>query len=213
MQFKTHTEKELFKKIKETYLLGDKNIKPYEHAKISFKRFRADDVVPTQYYFFHDSVYNLLKLQKKFRENQLDILNLYGYVNFYNDELKKEITMIPPIIENINGQDLLIDGTHRIILSKVLNEDINCIYIENSDPKYYPYAVANPNGWKDVQEFDNKTPDGFVTRGHRYEGNYRWYCRMFNFEGEVQIPRTATLKTDNYYREMLEKIKGEINGR
>ena len=92
------------------------------------------------------------------------------------------------------------------MLSIILKKDINCVVVENIKPEHYTYAVANPNGWRDVKLFLNKVPDDFKTRNNRYGGdNFRQYCRIYKFEGKNQIPRQHTLKTDAYYRQMMSK--------
>lgn len=203
--FEQKTKEDLIKVLKQATLLGDKNVYPYENATISLRTFNYKDISPVQFYYLFDNISLLKNLKNDFKRYNIDILNLDGYVNFEVDNYGKKLTMTPPIIENIEGKNLLIDGMHRVILSIMLGKNIKCVYIENIKPEYYHYCVANPNGWDDARQFKNKVPEGFKTRNSRYDGNYRKYRRVFQFEGENQIPREHTLKADPYLKEMLSK--------
>ena len=206
MEYKTYTKNELIKTIKEdTYILGDSSINPYKNADVSLKKFNPFNLVPSTYYYFYDYVINLVKLYEDFLKDGIDIFNLDGYVSFFNKEYEKQLALTPPIIEKVDNKDMILDGMHRIVTAKFLKKNINCIYIENSDKNYLPYAVPNKNGWDDVQVFKNKVPDNFITRGKRYKENYRWYSRQFNLDGETQIPRQHTLKRDENYKKLLEQ--------
>ncbi len=203
--FEQKRPQDLITALKQTTLLGDENIYPYENAIISLKTFNYKDISPVQFYYLLNNVLLLKNLKSDFKNHNIDILNLDGYVNFEVDNYDKKLTMSPPIIENVDGQNLLVDGMHRVVLSMMLGKNIKCAYIENIKPEHYTYAVSNPNGWRDVKLFREEIPENFKTRNSRYDGNYRYYRRMYNFEGKIQIPREHTLKTDSYFREMMSK--------
>lgn len=203
--FEQKTKEDLIKVLKQSTLLGDKNIYPYKDANISIETFTYKDLSPTQFYYIFNNLSLLKILKYDFKNHNIDILNLDGYVNFETDKYDKKLTMTPPIIENVDGQNLLVDGMHRVVLSMMLGKNIKCLYIENIKPEHYTYNIPNPNGWRDVKPFREEIPENFKTRNSRYDGNYRYYRRMYNFEGKIQIPREHTLKTDSYFREMMSK--------
>ena len=99
------------------------------------------------------------------------------------------LTLTPPIIEVVDGKNLLLDGIHRVVLSCLLEKDnVQCAIVHGAKP--LPYAIENPNGWKDVKVFESEVPPGFKTRNRRYpDSEYKYYTRVFNFDGTVQIPR------------------------
>lgn len=198
---------DLLDTLEKTTLLGDENAFPYKHANISIKTFSYKDLTPIQFYYIKKNLKLLKKLKDEFiKQYNIDIFNLDGYLNFKTDKYDQKLTMTPPIIEVVDGKNLLIDGMHRVMLSKILGQDIKCVYIENIKPEYYHYALPNPNGWEDIKSFFFEVPKSFKTRNVRYDGDdYRKYRRVYKFEGENQIPRKHTLKNDSYFKDMLSK--------
>ena len=198
---------DLLEVLQKTTLLGDEKEFPYKHANISIKTFSYKDLAPIQFYYIKKNLNLLKKLKDEFiKQYDIDIFNLDGYLNFKTDKYDQILTMTPPIIEVVDGKNLLIDGMHRVMLSKMLEQDIKCVYIENIKPEHYHYSLPNPNGWEDVKGFLLEVPKFFKTRNVRYDGDdYRKYRRVYKFEGESQIPRKHTLKNDSYFKDMLSK--------
>ena len=187
MIIKYYDYKKLYANLKLTTLKGNDSIKPYDKASMSLRDLSISDIMPTSFYYFSDHVNILKQTRGELRKNNLNIFHLNGYVEFEKDN--QLLTLTPPIIEIVNGKNLLLDGMHRVMLSHILNQKtIQCVVIENSNP--LPYAIENPNGWEDVKEFKNKVPEGFKTRNRRYSDNeYKYYGRVFHFDGTIQIPR------------------------
>lgn len=205
---KFHSKEELLKNLRKTTLNNDVNILPYKDAKIELKNLSIDSISPTSFYYFTDTVYKLTDLYDQLFLQNIDLFNLNGYVEFAVDD--NNLVVTPPIIEKVNDDLLLVDGIHRVMLSYLLGkESIRCIIIDGAKP--LTYAVSNPNGWKDVQAFKNEVPQGFKTRLRRYPDSvYRQYSRVFNFEGQVQIPRKHHLNKLQADQIILQKTTENI---
>lgn len=192
---KYYNKNDLILRLKETTLKGDVKVKPYLNASIDLATLSFENIFPTAFYYFSEHVNKLRETKKMLEQNSLDIFNLNGYVEF---EINKQLmTLTPPIIEVVDNKMLLIDGIHRVILNHQLNEKgIQCVIIKGASP--LTYAIENPNGWKDVVEFESEIPEGFKTRNKRYPNEiYKYFGRVFNFNGVVQLPRKHHIKTVN----------------
>lgn len=187
MNIKKYNIEDLILRLKQTTLKGNPNIKPYKDAIITLENLNIGDISPTAFYYFYDHVLKLNSMKNILLSKGLDIFHLDGYVEFEKDN--QLLTLTPPIIEVVDGKNLLLDGIHRVMLSHLLKKDnLQCAIIHGAKP--LPYAVENPNGWKDVRVFESEVPPGFKTRNRRYpDSEYKFYGRAFNFDGTVQIPR------------------------
>ncbi len=205
---KFHNTDQLIEKLKLTTLYNKKNVFPYREADIGLKKLSFNEISPTSFYYFTDTVYKLTELYDQLFLQNIDLFNLNGYVEFAVDN--NNLVVTPPIIEKVNDDLLLVDGIHRVMLSYLLDkESIQCIIIDGAKP--LTYAVSNPNGWKDVQVFKNEVPQGFTTRLRRYPDSvYRQYGRVFNFEGQVQIPRKHHLNELQADQIILQKATENI---
>lgn len=187
MNIKKYNTEDLILRLKQTTLKGNPDIKPYKDATIILENLNINDILPTTFYYFYDHVLKLNSMKDILLSKGLDIFHLDGYVEFEKDN--RLLTLTPPIIEVVDGKNLLLDGIHRVVLSCLLEKDnIQCAIVHGAKP--LPYAIENPNGWKDVKVFESEVPPGFKTRNRRYpDSEYKYYARVFNFNGTVQIPR------------------------
>lgn len=187
MNIKKYNTEDLILKLKQTTLKGNPDIKPYKDTTIVLENLNINDILPTTFYYFYDHVLKLNNMKDALLSEGLDIFHLDGYVEFEKDN--RLLALTPPIIEVIDGKNLLLDGIHRVVLSYFLEKDnIQCAIVHGAKP--LPYAIENPNGWKDVKVFKSEVPPGFKTRNRRYpDSEYKYYTRVFNFDGTVQIPR------------------------
>lgn len=187
MNIKKYNTEDLILRLKQTTLKGNPDIKPYKDATIILENLNINDILPTAFYYFYDHVLKLNSVKDTLSSEGLDIFHLDGYVEFEKDN--QLLTLTPPIIEVVDGKNLLLDGIHRIVLSCLLEKDnVQCAIVYGAKP--LPYAIENPNGWKDVKVFESEVPPGFKTRNRRYpDSEYKYYTRVFNFDGTVQIPR------------------------
>ena len=184
---KYYNKDTLMLKLKQTSLKGNANIKPYDNATMTLKNMVFEDIMPTSFYYFSNHVKKLNEINDVLKKQGLDIFHLNGYIEFEKDN--QLLTLTPPIIEVVDGKNLLLDGMHRVMLSHLLGEqNIQCVVINGATP--LPYAVENTNGWDDVKVFESEVPQGFNTRNRRYPASeYKYYSRIFNFDGIVQVPR------------------------
>lgn len=187
MNIKKYNTEDLILRLKQTTLKGNPDIKPYKDATIILENLSINDISPTAFYYFYDHVLKLNGMKDTLLSRGLDIFHLDGYVEFEKDN--QLLTLTPPIIEVVDGKNLLLDGIHRVVLSCLLEKDnVQCAIVRGAKP--LPYAIENPNGWKDVKVFESEVPPGFKTRNRRYpDSEYKYYTRVFNFDGTVQIPR------------------------
>lgn len=168
-----------------TTLLGFPNFYPYKDSYIYLQTYNIRDLLPTSHYVLKSQLSKLIQLKKDLHNEGLDIFHLDGYATFFKDN--ENIAVTPPIVEIFQDKPLLIDGIHRVLLSDIYNTDIQCVVVKNAKP--VTYAIANKNGWLDVQIFENKVPDGFKTRNHRYGDNYKDLSRVYNLEGKIFFKR------------------------
>lgn len=199
-----HTKEDLFTGLRKTYLLGFPNIKPYANATFEIQKLNTNDLIPSQKYYLKNKIQKLIELQDNLR---LNIFDLDGYISFFDTDLKKRLGLTPPFVEVENDKLVVLDGMHRVMLARLEDKSINCVVISNYDTNYLSYAKPNENGWEDVVGFEEKVPDGFKTREHRYGDDYRKYARTFALDGDVLIPREHSLKS-KLYRKLLAQDRG-----
>ena len=177
-------------------LKGDATILPYQHARISLKRFFPEEVNPPQFYLLRGNMHTQIMLNRVLREDHgIDTLHLNGAVKFeiQDTNMKAEDcikTLTPPIIEltprtvhyvpqsgEITYEQptkimiaLINDGMHRVGIARLLQSDFTGVFVSGA-PEAYAY-YAHPNNWDQVFMVDevpkDKTQKKMYTRENVY---------------------------------------------
>lgn len=150
---KRYAKDKLIKRLKKVILLNsDKNKKPvfiYKDSEIELKPVKIKDLLPLQLYELTSSTKLINNLHenfsKKYKEN---ILEMNGYFTYRSGD--KKYALIPPIIEDVRGQKVVIDGMHRILLAKKLGREIIVVVVIKNIPQKLILPVA-PNKWEELK--------------------------------------------------------------
>ncbi|MDO8583500.1 MAG: hypothetical protein Q7R51_03135 [bacterium] len=179
---KKYTKEQMIKKLKKVILLNsDKNKRPifiYKDSEIDLERVRIKDLFPLQLYELTPSAKLVGSLHenfsKKYKEN---ILEMNGYFTYKSGD--KRYALIPPIIEDVKGQKIIIDGLHRILLAKKLKKQIITVVLIKNIPEKLILPVG-PNKWEELKVVkiapDNKDKRKWLIppeKGYLYYRNYQ----------------------------------------
>jgi len=160
---KHHTKKELIKRLHNVTLLKNESVFPYKEAVIKLESIKINDIYPSQFYFLQPSLDKTDEIKKALKENNLDLFNLNGYLE-YDTADDNSYTFLPPIVEyqpDKNGKivPILNDGVHRVVYARQNGiESIQVISVKNIDEKYPIMGYPNPNGWNDIKKVE-KAPE------------------------------------------------------
>ncbi|MBW6452073.1 MAG: hypothetical protein K0B02_05090 [DPANN group archaeon] len=148
---------DLISGIKNTPLLFNSEICPYKEANVSIKKFHTDELSPTAFYVLEDRI-KMQDILHKTLINEFDINSYCLEKGYVIDDGTFTYTLLPVITHrsDIDGGVILVeDGAHRSYHARSIGSDINTIFIEGV-PEHIPfYAFPNPNGWGDVNVFDD----------------------------------------------------------
>ncbi|MDR3208761.1 MAG: hypothetical protein LBT45_02835 [Rickettsiales bacterium] len=178
-----------------TVLFSNPDIQPYLDAKISVCSVRQDDLLPTQTYVYFEQLNVMRELDEYFGSNGIDFVSQEGFITYRTFE--SEYTLMPPIVELVNGRPLLIDGMHRVtyVGRKDKNRPFKAVIVSGVSKDLKPSVLSLPDGWSNISEFGpGGAPDGFVKRFKRYGDDkaYKYYFRKYQFPGNVKIVRSGT---------------------
>jgi len=183
--FKVIPEAELLERLKKTRLQGFGRPCVYEHSELSIVEAVAPrELAPAQRFVLGSGVRAIADLAGEFQIRGMDIFELRGGILFTTEDSGERIPFIPPVIEESLEPDgrqvwLINDGIHRVYAAMKMGRRLNVI-LARGVPKEYPYyAYALPNGWDDVQEFE-ELPDGFQKKTYRDPNGYKALFRDFN---------------------------------
>lgn len=161
LDFKKHSKEELIKRLRKVTLLHSSKTKNpihvYKKAEIKLTNLPISILMPENFYQIEEVLLNLKNLKKAFKEKNIDIFNLNGYVSYVTDEDKNDYTLLPVIIEYQREKDgsvnpIILDGLHRISIARSQKLDtVQVIKIAKVNKKYPIYGYVNPNGWEDVK--------------------------------------------------------------
>ena len=174
---------ELEETIRQTPLLQDSDIHPYEDATIALRSFSYDQVRTTSLYVAR----SLLRVQKLIADDiaqeGYDPLELdCGLVLGGTDENNMPIAIgfVPPIVEETDQEGpYLLDGSHRTNQGRWLGKSaFTAIHITGIRQDCPAYAL--PNEWSDVRIYDTVPDDPALRKKYRQDRNI--YALYRNFE-------------------------------
>lgn len=187
--FEQFNKSEVLRRLRAVTLLNS-NIQPYKKAKIVFNaKVNPLTLTPCQNYVLNDRLQDISTMITDLKVSPLGLLSsrfcqLAG-CRFSHD--KKMLSLIPPIIENWNGQLIIADGMHRCFYALHHDLPIDVIIIKEIDEETPYYALPLPNGWKDVKIVDEKPESGKV---YREPDDYKRLFRDYNGQfPNVQLKR------------------------
>lgn len=160
LQYKKHSKDELIDKLRKVTLLhSSKTASPiyvFKNADIELGEVIVSSIVPSQFYYLEKSLSKVGEIQKALKEDNIDLFNLDGFINYHTNESDIEYNLLPVIIElqkEIDGSinPIILDGIHRVILARKENlQRIQVVKIANVS-KDFPYpAYVNSRGWDEV---------------------------------------------------------------
>jgi len=167
------SQDELISHLHQTRSLNNPNDLPYAGADISLEKHDINAVSPTQLYAISEGIDTQREIRNLLLRHQgEDILDMQsgGVEVIIND--RTEVIM-PPIAEQSVQFDkpLLLDGTHRTILARLLGETtVRYIYVQNIGEEFDIAHRRLPNEWDDIRLFPTEEhylaarANGFVHR-------------------------------------------------
>lgn len=173
--------------VKQTTLRGDKSCQIYKDARVVVNIVPTSSLMPMALYALRNRLIELAGLEKVLNHISKSIFSLNGLLllNLFDSEVA---LISPPLIEKWNGQNLIVDGLHRVLLARMLKlERISVILVENVDID----LVAYPCRWSEVTICDS------VPSKKR---NYRFSSPS---QLQAEYPRFAQSVNDNNYRYYL----------
>ena len=202
LNYKKHSKEELIKRLRKVTLLHSSKTKNpiyvYKNAEIELTNLPVSILMPENFYQIKEILLNLKNLQKVFREQNIDIFNLNGYVTYTTNESENPYTLLPVIIEYQLEKDgsinpIILDGLHRISVARSQKLDtVKVIKIAKASQEYPVFGYANPNGWDDVKLVQS-APDKKDKRLWRFplEEVYKYYRDFNSAFDNVGKPRTS----------------------
>ena len=150
--------RDIISRIKMTPLLHDSSVMPYKNSDVSIRPFNIDQLCPTSFYVLNEG----LQRQRLLRKAMISQFNIdtFSLDRGYVIETADGIHTLTPVITHLSEIDgnvvLLEDGVHRTYHGiEQRQKQISVIYIKGV-PIHIPFDVLpNPNGWDDVNVFDN----------------------------------------------------------
>ena len=175
---------EVISRIKNTPLLYNDSIRPYENSDVSIRPFNIDQLSPTSFYVLRGG----LDTQRLLREEMMSQFGIdtLSLDRAYEIETADGIYTLTPVITHLSEIDgnvvLLEDGAHRTYHGiEQGKRQINVIYVEGV-PDHIPfYAHPNPNGWADVLVFDT-VGDVLVKKKYRHSDKDKQYRLYRNYD-------------------------------
>jgi hypothetical protein len=180
---------QLIEQVRNTTMLTNKSIRPYENADIRIKEMPIDEFLPTQLYVLKDH----LEVQKELRQSLLkqghDTLRMYGSVLLKNAGILTG--MMPPIVED--DQEFgpcLLDGTHRAYLARRLGiKSLGVLHVSGVS-KETP-MIPLPNQWNEIIEYDTIPTDKSKKKHYRnLPDKYSYYRDFSEITGVAKDPRS-----------------------
>jgi len=190
IQYKKHSREELINRLRKVTLLHSSNtpnpIYVYKNAQIELDFIPVSTILPSQFYYLEESLLKVGKIQEALIEQNIDLFNLGGFVNYVTNESDIMYNLLPVVVEYQMEKDgsinaIILDGLHRVILARENNlKKIQVIKIAKVSKDFPHPAYVNPKGWEDVRLM--KTPPAKKDKRHwRFPINkaYKYY-RDFN---------------------------------
>lgn len=152
------------------------DVRIYMNATMRVADFYPDELNLTSLYVLKPTIAQLEKLRAELLQNHaVDILR-HGCILHVRTDDGKLIGTAPPFVEIYEEQvwvvkhrgertppspvtvkiPILKDGIHRAWIARALGIPLRCIVVSGALPQYRPYAY--PNGWSQVQLYDEKPP-------------------------------------------------------
>jgi hypothetical protein len=153
--------------LRDICLMGDRSVKPYQHASIMLRDMNPRDLKPSAYYVLTPQLSLHKELNSLFWEHGIDIFRLDGMVDYrWRDTPYR---MSPPIVETYVEQTLqqqvsvILDGFHRVWSARNEGKSIQVVNITDIQPPIDPIAL--PVAWDEVRAYETVPP---VKRKYRY---------------------------------------------
>lgn len=187
---------ELIEKLHAVSLRGDKNVKPYDKAKITIERLHPRALAPVQRYVLKSELRKIEQLRWDIeKEYSQDILRLNGYLKVSYpgcdgpseyvglEILEKTIDILPPVVEehiDYNGyiRPLVCDGMHRAFLAYQMDMPLHVAYVRGINKNYPYYSYPLPEKWNNIEILD-KIPEGYIKKFHVAK-DHKFLYRDFN---------------------------------
>ena len=202
-----YSYEDLFSKLREVRLKGFGQPLIYEKVDLSLvEDYTRGQTVPTQRYVLNDRVKTLIELYHAFEEFNIDIFNLYGYLEFSLEEGPdaEVIPLLPPILEvwpyqtranYINPviiDQIISDGIHRIQAAHEVGTTFTAVKVEEISIDYPYYAYRLLHGWGEVACLD-ELPDTFQKKYYRNPLSYKDLFRLYNdvFPGVQKVRKDS----------------------
>ncbi|HUC96056.1 MAG TPA: hypothetical protein VMR16_00100 [Candidatus Saccharimonadales bacterium] len=183
---------QLIEQVRNTTMLTDKSIYPYQHADIRVEDMPIEEFLPTQLYVLKEH----LEIQSELRESLLekghDTLRLFGSVLLRSAGIVTG--MMPPIVEDdCEFGPCLLDGTHRAYLARQLGmKSLGVLHVRGvlkSTP-----MIPLPNQWSEIIEYETIPTDKSKKKRYRnLPDKYSYYRDFSEITGIGKDPRSEMI--------------------
>jgi hypothetical protein len=166
--------------IRKIPIRGNTNIFPYENSSISLFSREPKNLLLSQRFVIETK---LLNLMSSFSDNTLfkdfitkGISDMPPTKVYGKDENNNKVIAIylPPLIEQRNQDEIILDGTHRCYICRSVGSEIYGIHIKNIEIDY----PTTPVSWRECKLYKIKPPKEI-----RYKGLNEFFFRDLNYVG------------------------------
>lgn len=168
--------------LKDVRLKGFPDVKPYQFATITLEKLDPNYLHPVQNYVLESELMKVRGVRDVILDNfGINILNLNSSIDvYYGDEI---ISVLPVIIEEHIGNDgriynLICDGAHRAMVSRLEQSFISCVYIRGINKAYPYYSKPRISGWSGIDVLQ-EIPLGYLKKWYAVSEPKKYY-RDFN---------------------------------
>jgi hypothetical protein len=167
-------------RIRETPLLNDRNVFPYQEAQISLEKIVPREIRITSFYVLEKNLTFIQILRQKILQQGYDILQLTrGLIIQINEGDPREI--VPPVVEVENGIPFILDGLHRAYVADAIGLPLNVMMVKNASVEAY----ALPNEWSEIIIRQEVPKDSSEKK--RYREDYRNLYRNLPGTGGIRM--------------------------
>lgn len=187
-------ESQLIEQVRNTTMLTDKTIRPYQHADICIENIPLNKILPTQLYVLREHLEVQKDLRNALLEKGCDTLRMRGSLLLRHAGVT--VGLMPPVVEDDPEFGMcLLDGTHRAVIARRVGEKcIRVVHISGVLPDRP--MIAMPNQWSEIVEYSVIPED--KTKKKRYRdlpgSKYDYYRDFSEITGVGKDPRTAMLE-------------------
>jgi hypothetical protein len=173
----------LEERVRATTLLGQPEVRPYEHAVITLKRIRFADIRTTSLYVSRAHLQVQAQIAQDIHDqgNYDPLEQSSGLILTSTDETGQLLhtALVPPILEHSKADGTyVLDGSHRLNIGRWAGRDsFMAIVISDIDPKYPAYA--HPNNWDEVVMYDEPPRDPALRKRYRVKPDHYTLYRDF----------------------------------